>query len=105
MDQMTPGMQPSAEPDADEMGEADDAGATEYCIREAADGSLSTYMEVDGKPQGEPKPAADATEALKAVVMLMREAKAGGGEDQLQAGFASEGQSTGSPISRRTMQQ
>lgn len=55
-----------------EAGEAGEAG-TELCIAIADDGTLTAYKEVNGQPEGQPKPCADIAEALKAVLMLYKE--------------------------------
>lgn len=82
---MMPGAEPPMQP------EMEGEGGAEICIKVAADGSLSVYME-GGEGESQPQPVADIGQALKAALELYRSMpQPGGGEqEQFAAGFGSE---------------
>lgn len=81
---MDPSMDPGTDPSADGAG---GDGSTEICIKVAADGSLSVYMEQGENEAGEDQsqPAADIGDALKQALDLYRQVAAKqGGDPQAQ---------------------
>lgn len=78
-------------------------GSTELCIKVAADGSLSVYMEQGDMPTGQPSPAADIADALKQIVALYRQTSTGDSQDQFNAGFGEQPAPMAGPAKRGVM--
>lgn len=89
-------------PQAAEEAEKTD-GSTDLCIRVAADGTLSVYMEQGGMPAGEPAPAADIADALKQIVAMYRQTAASDNQDQFNAGFGEQPAPMAGPAKRGVM--